>query len=712
MKNIDLLTKQLAFGIVIILLTASFISCTAENTINSSEIFIDINKNRDFVSGEFFVKFTSDTNLDISKSKEGLIKTGISSIDSINEKYHVTSIEKMFKACKENTQENPYIYNIYKFIVPKSSDILSIVNDYSSDLSVIYSEPNYYLQTCVTPNDPLLTMQWYLHNTGQTGGTSDADIDAPEAWDIETGDEEIIICVHDTGVDWDHPDLEDNIWVNPGEDLNHNGVVDPSDFNDIDDDSNGFVDDIRGWDFVDTNDTVFPGEDGKVRDNNPMDFHGHGTHCSGIASAVTNNNVGVAGVCWNCKIMAVRAGYMTEGGWGHLEADDAVEGVIYAADNGADVISMSWGNYSLHYLLKDLMNYAYSKGVVLVAAAGNDDSSLKLYPAALGNVIGVGATDHRDDKASFTNHGSWVDVAAPGVDINSTMFNDTYYTWSGTSMATPCVAGLVGLILSKNPGFNQKEIMTIIRSTTDDVNSNKYIGTGRINAFKAIQRDSSPIVDLNYTLDDAIVYDEVTVKGTACGSTFLDYSLQYGLGIYPDDWTEIYTSTTPVTDDVLAVWNVSDLIQDEKYSVRLIVHDTVGQISEDRAIVLIDSSPETPEINGPTLGKIKIEYDFFFETEDPNDDNLSYYIDWGDNSFEQWGPYISGEEARISHTYTKTGYFEIKAKAIDIYGAESDWATFKLTIPRTKSAFNPLLTQLFERYLNTYLIIKYLLGLS
>ena len=400
MKTNLIIKQQLAYSIFIILISTSFISCTAEVTINSSEPVNNLNKKIDFVSGEFFVKFTSDTNLDISKSKEGLIKTGISSIDNLNEKYLVTSVEKMFKSSKENTHENPYIYNIYKFIVPKSSDILSIVKDYSSDLSVIYSEPNYYLQTSATPNDPYFSMQWYLHNTGQTGGTPDADIDAPEAWEIETGDEEIIICIHDTGVDWDHPDLEDNIWINPGEDLNHNGVVDPSDFNDIDDDSNGFVDDIRGWDFVDTNDTVFPGEDGKVRDNDPMDFFGHGTHCSGIASAVTNNNIGVAGVCWNCKIMAVRAGYATEGGWGYMEADDAVEGVIYAADNGADVISMSWGNYSLHYLLEDLMNYAYSKGVVLVAAAGNDDSSSKLYPAALGNVIGVGATDHRDDKGA------------------------------------------------------------------------------------------------------------------------------------------------------------------------------------------------------------------------------------------------------------------------------------------------------------------------
>ena len=713
MKKSKYLTKQLAFSIIILFITTSLVPCTAKDSINSKELKIDYSGNKGFVDGEFFVKFSSDITLDLSKSKDGLIKTGIISIDNLNEKHSVTSAEKMFNFCRNNKPENPYIYNIYKFYVPKTSDILSIVKEYSQISSIIYAEPNYIFHSTETPNDPYLSLQWALHNTGQTGGTNDADIDAIEAWDIETGDEDIIICVLDTGVDWDHPDLEANIWINPGEDINGNGIADPTDFNDVDDDENGFIDDIRGWDFVDTNDTVYPGEDGKVRDNDPMDFWGHGTHCSGIASSVTNNNVGVAGVCWNCSIMAVRAGYMTEGGHGLSEEDDVADGIIYTADNGADVLSMSWGSYNESDLLKDLMDYTYSQGVVLVAGACNDDSNLKFYPASLDNVISVAATDHTDWKAMFSNHGSWVDVAAPGVDINSTFPDDTYYTWSGTSMSTPFVAGLASLILSKNPGFNQEEITTIIRSTTDSVNSSKYIGTGRINAYKAIQRDSTPIVILNSSLDESLVYNDVSVKGTATGDTFKNYSICYGLGVYPDEWTEIYTSTNPVTNDVLALWNVSNLIENKKYTLRLIVYNTVGQRSEDRAVLLIDSSPEKPKIEGPTLGKIKIKYDFFFKSIDNNDDNLSYYIDWGDGSLKKWfGPYKSGEEARINHTYTKTGDYEIKAKAKDIYGAESDWATFKLTIPRDRMTISSLFLQLLERYLNTFIIVKYLLGFN
>jgi len=172
-------------------------------------------------------------------------------------------------------------------------------------------------------------------------------------------------------------------------------------------------------------------------------------------------------------------------------------------------MSNSWGTDTFSNLLKDTMDYAYSQGVVLVAAAGNWDVNQKIYPAAFDNVIAVAATNHKDERVALSNwgshFGSWVDVAAPGADIYSTCFNNTYILMSGTSMATPHVAGLVALMLSKNPGFNQEEVRTILRSTTDPVDSEFYIGTGRINAYKALQRDTSPIASLNSTIDDAHV---------------------------------------------------------------------------------------------------------------------------------------------------------------------------------------------------------------
>jgi len=560
----------------------------------------DCNKNiiSNYVPGEFIVKFKTNAIVDIKKSFDGVTIIGMPSIDYLNEIHHVNSIEKLFNSNKKFEEKNPYKYNIFKFSVKQDSDILSIVKDYTKNQYVIYAEPNYIIHMYETPNDLEFNKQWALYNTGQTGGTPDADIDATEAWDIETGDKNIIIAVPDTGVDWNHPDLENNIWVNPGEDINDNGIVDPSDFNDIDDDGNGFVDDIRGWDFVDSNISAFPGEDGTVRDNDPMDFGGHGTHCSGIASAVTNNNEGIAGVCWNCSIMPIRAGFITHSERSEGELDDIAAGIIYAADNGADVMSNSWGSFDFSNLIKDAMDYAYSQGVVLVAGAGNFDVNQKCYPAGLDNVISVAATDHNDNRVALpywgSEFGSWIDIAAPGADIYSTMFNDTYSYESGTSMACPHVAGLAGLILSKNPDLNQEEIRTILRSTTDEVNSEFYIGTGRINAYKAIQRDSTPIASLNSILDDAIVSGEVSILGTASGSTFVNYSVWYGEGVYPDEWIEIFSSTTPVIDDILADLDTTSLLEDETYSVRLLVYDSVDQLSEDRSVIIIDNEPNPP----------------------------------------------------------------------------------------------------------------------
>jgi subtilisin family serine protease len=384
-------TKLLVTTIIILFVGTCGTPSISKQLSKIDEINLIENENLEFIPGELIVKFKPELSIDISKTSNNWISTGIQSIDNLNEQYNVKTAEILF-----NTREKPYLYNIFKLSVSKNSDILSIVQDYSKDSHVIYAEPNYIMKTCLTPNDPDFNLQYYLHNTGQTGGIADSDIDAPEAWDIETGDENIVIAIHDTGVDYDHPDLEANIWINPGEDINGNGIVDPSDFNEIDDDNNGYIDDIRGYDFVNTTKPVPPGEDGTIRDNDPIDFHGHGTHCSGIASAVTDNNIGIAGVCWNCKIMPVRVGYKAQGGGGLIDINAAAAGLEYAADNGAHVISMSWGGGSVTYLIWDAINYSYSKGSILVAAAGNIGNGYPHYPAAYPKVIGVSATDHND----------------------------------------------------------------------------------------------------------------------------------------------------------------------------------------------------------------------------------------------------------------------------------------------------------------------------
>lgn len=528
-----------------------------------------------FVPREFIVKLKDSVS---THQHITPISTGIDSMDELNQRFNVLSVEKVLRTIIDTKTSKiagrtkiPNLSNIYKLKVEEDADIPSIVKEYEKDPLVEWAEPNYIYKASVTPNDPGLFSQWGLSK-----------ISASQSWDIERGNSSIVIAIVDTGVAWDHPDLANNIWNNTNE-IPNNG---------IDDDGNGYVDDVRGWDFVNS-------------DNDPMDDFGHGTHTAGIAAAVTNNSIGIAGLCWNCKIMAVKA--LDNNGEGS-EADLA-NAITYAANNNANIISMSWGSSESSNLIKSAIDYAYDKGVVLVAAAGNDYSDFKTYPAGYDNVIPVGATDSSDTKASFSNYGSWVDVAAPGVDINSTvptgsceLCDSTGYTYlSGTSMATPFVAGLAGLILSKNSSFNPEEIRSIIKSSTDNVSFDEYIGIGRINASKAIQINSIAVAQLNSYLDDATVSGVIKINGTANGTTFQNYILYYGQGVYPTSWTIISSSHTSVNDDLLTDWDTT-LMSDGIYTIRLLVNNTQNFISEDRIVLTIRNvniiSPEDNDFFG------------------------------------------------------------------------------------------------------------------
>lgn len=517
------------------------------------------NVNPEFVSGEILVKFKST--ISVIRVNDAAT-THINSINELNRRFEVVEMELVLS-------------NLYRLTFLKDTDVFSVAREYEADPNVEYAEPNYLSHACVVPNDVNYTLQW-AHKVMQS----------ELAWNIEKGSPDVVIAIIDTGVDWNHPDLAANIWNNTDE------IIDRKD-----NDGNGYVDDVRGYDFVDTTASVWPGEDGRTRDNDPMDFHGHGTHCAGIAAAVTNNGIGIAGMSWNCKIMPVRAGYKGADGGGWLEGDDVIPAIRYAADNGADIISMSYVGYYPSEAEKEAYDYAYSKGCVLVAAAGNDGSRQKRsYPAVFDNVIAVGATDlynGYDVRAYFSNYGSWIDISAPGVDIYSTLFDDTYISWQGTSMSTPFVAGLAGLILSKNPNFTNEEVRNVLRSTTDPVASWEYIGLGRINAYKALQRDSIPIANLNSSLDDATIRGIVKISGTASGKNFKSYVLYWGEGVYPTEWTQIGSKQyVPVENGVLATWDTS-LVETNygMYSIRLLVYDVNNQTSEDRAVFWISQLP-------------------------------------------------------------------------------------------------------------------------
>jgi len=329
-----------------------------------------------------------------------------------------------------------------------------------------YIEPNYEIQADLTPNDPRFPEMYGLRNTGQTGGTAGADIKAVNAWDVFTGGS-VMVGVIDTGVDYNHPDLAANVWTNPGEvPGNH-----------MDDDNNGYVDDVHGYDFSNN-------------DGDPFDDNGHGTHCSGTIAAVGNNNVGVVGVNWSAQIVGIK--FLSAGGSG--STDGAIAGVQYAIAVGVRLTSNSWGGGGFSQALLDAINAAGAAGQLFIAAAGNSSANTDTsphYPSSYNSpyIIAVAASDHTDNLASFSNYGATtVDLAAPGDDILSTLPGGSYGLLSGTSMATPHVSGVTALAWGRFPNMQNLLVKDLILNNVDVKASlqGRVLTNGRLNAFMTI----------------------------------------------------------------------------------------------------------------------------------------------------------------------------------------------------------------------------------
>ncbi len=355
------------------------------------------------------------------------------------------------------------------------------ITRYRGDHRVQYIEPNYVLHALETPDDPMFDQLWGMKNTGQTGGTPGADIHATQAWDIFTGSSSVLVAIIDTGMDYNHPDLAANVFVNPGE-IPDNGV---------DDDGNGFIDDVRGWDFANN-------------DHDPMDDHGHGTHVSGTVGAIGDNGVGVVGVNWSVKLLPVK--FLDAGGSGSDAG--AISSIDYATLMNVRVMSNSWGGGGYSQAMYDAIQAAGAAGIVFVAAAGNASSNNDVtpaYPASydLPNIIAVAASDPNDNLAYFSNFGvNSVDLAAPGTDILSTFPGAGYGYLSGTSMATPHVSGAVALIMGRFPAINGSSARDLLLARVDPVPSlaGQVATGGRLNAFLPIAEPDTlppaPIGDL------------------------------------------------------------------------------------------------------------------------------------------------------------------------------------------------------------------------
>ena len=388
--------------------------------------------------------------------------------------------------------------------------------------AVEYAEFNYIVSATATPNDPSYGSLWGLHNTGQSGGTADADIDAPEAWDIATGSDSVIIAVIDTGVDYTHPDLVDNMWVNPNE-IAGDG---------IDNDGNGVIDDVYGFSAYNNN-------------GDPMDGHNHGTHVAGTIGATGNNGAGVVGVNWNVSIIGCQ--FLSPSGSGSTA--DAIECVDYMTNlkvnHGIDIkaTNNSWGGGGFSQALKDSIDAAGDAGILFIAAAGNASSnndSSPHYPSSYTSdaVMAIASTDRNDNMSSFSSYGATsVDMGAPGSSILSTVRNGGYSTYSGTSMATPHVAGAAGLVWSINPALSPVEMKQLLMDSGDPISplDGRTVSGTRLNVHQAlIDADPAPSFTFSVTPSSAEVNAGETATYTFSVGAIADWSGDIALSLDGD----------------------------------------------------------------------------------------------------------------------------------------------------------------------------------
>ncbi len=427
---------------------------------NQNEIKVIQNGDLLYSSNEIIVKFKNDITLENNRLQT------LSSLMKIFEIVAIKSVEPIFHDKQNALLKSQHgLTKIYSIKYSGDIDPLILAKKISSLENIEYAEPRFIYKLDFTPNDPSIGSQNYLPI-----------VKAFDAWDISKGDSSIVIGIIDTGIYWYHSDLQANIWINTNE----------IPYNNLDDDNNGFVDDIRGWDFGGLNGNP---------DNDPQeDAPYHGTHVAGIASASTNNGIGVAGIGFKCKIMAVKTTRddKKDPSSGSPYIWYGYEGIVYAADNGAKVINCSWGGSGFSQFGQDIINYATSKGALVVAAAGNENSSSEHYPSGYKNVLSVAATNFDDRKASYSNYGYSVDVCAPGTALYNTWGSNNYTFLSGTSMASPLVAGVAGIVKAKYINYSPEQLAEKIRVSCDDIYSlNSYyqyqLGKGRVNMWRALQ---------------------------------------------------------------------------------------------------------------------------------------------------------------------------------------------------------------------------------
>lgn len=462
----------------------------------------------DFVDHQIIAKLSNDVTISFEKH---IATINHPDIKHLNTSFQLAKIERLIKSKSNTPKKNrPDTDRLLLFSFQNDIDVLEVIKAYQALEIFEYVEPNYIGRIAgvanLTPDDDFYsTRQWALNNDGTFNSNplsgismgssqSGADINIEPAWDLTTGNPDIVVAILDSGFRLSHPELQGRIWNNTNETQSNNQ----------DDDNNGFIDDNVGWDFVNS-------------DNIPADDHGHGTNVAGIALATGNNGIGYAGVDWQSQLMVCKI--INENNTGTYANFAAA--VYYAVDNGADVINMSVGGSGNSAVLLGACAYAHDNDVPVFACMMNVNSSVPYYPAAFTSTIAVGSTNADDSRTdpffwsttSGSNYGAHIDIVAPGnfmygLNYNSNTNYNSY--WGGTSQASPLAAGVGALIKGINPNFTVEEIRSFLRSTADDEVGNplediagwdQYHGAGRLNAYEAIVA-AGGVVNIKETISD------------------------------------------------------------------------------------------------------------------------------------------------------------------------------------------------------------------
>ncbi|NUM50971.1 MAG: S8 family serine peptidase [Flavobacteriales bacterium] len=532
--------------------------CVYTSGIFSQNIF------HEYQDGKIWFKLKNEQAIALPKNHSGQDRTPyldlplntLSFIQELSLKYNITKLSQPFVTIKSSQE----LLRTYELHFSDVGSVEEIIKEIIKSGKVEYAEKVPYNQLVWTPNDPqFVSNQWGL-----------VQISSQLAWNISLGNAAITVATVDNAVQTNHADLQNAMWVNPGE-IAGNG---------IDDDGNGYIDDINGFDVADNDNNPNP----------PSTQFSHGTHVAGITGASTNNGVGVASIGAGISIIGVKA---TGNNDNSNSITNGYAGITYAAAAGARVINCSWGGTGFSQTAQNIINSAWNSGSIIVAAAGNDNVSTLFYPAAYNNVISVASTTTNDVKSSFSNYGAWVDVSAPGSTIMSTTPFGNYANMSGTSMASPMVAGLLGLMLSHYPTMANNDVITCLLSTCKNINTQNpnyigLLGAGRIDAYAALQcvdqaKTAPPTVDFVADITEACkVPQQVKFTNNSFNANTFLWDFGNGSTSTQTNPTHFYT-------------------QSGTYNVKLVATGNNGVDSLIKNMYIVINTPQAPTAIGDTI---------------------------------------------------------------------------------------------------------------